>query len=308
MIKTNLALLNQASFRFVMCGCHEGGLKAIIGLLEAGYRFECFVCLTPDQAYKYNISGYYDYRDLAESRGIKIYIPHSYSLTSDEDLEFFQVQKFDLLIQGGWQRLFPEQIIRALSIGALGLHGSADLLPKGRGRSPMNWSLIEDRKRFLMHLFMIKPGVDDGDIIAIKDYDITCFDDIETLYFKYAIVYRRLLLENLPSILSRKFSTVPQLGEPTYYPKRSPDDGLINWDLMDVFQIYNLIRASTKPYPGAFAELDLGLIRIWRCRPFDSRIIYTSARYGEIVERFENRLIINCRGGLLLLDEWETIS
>ena len=44
---------------------------------------------------------------------------------------------------------FPEEILNTLSIGALGLHGSADMLPKGRGRSPMNWSLIEGKKRFL---------------------------------------------------------------------------------------------------------------------------------------------------------------
>jgi len=288
-----------------MCGCHEGGLKTVVGLIEAGYCFESFVCLTPEQAKKYQVSGYYDYRELAKSNGIEVYIPKSYSLKSKEDLEFFQTKRFDLLIQGGWQRLFPAKILETLKVGALGLHGSADLLPKGRGRSPMNWSLIENRKRFLMHLFLIKPGVDDGDVIAVKDYEITNYDDIETLYFKYSIVYRQLLLENLPTILSGNFSVIPQLGEPTYYKKRTPQDGHIDWETMDVFQIYNLVRATTRPYPGAFAQVGADLIRIWHCRPFDSRIIYSDVRYGEIVERFENRLLINCRGGLLLVDEWE---
>ena len=294
--------------RLVMCGCHKGGLKAIQGMLEAGYRFNWFVCLTPEQAKKYQVCGYYDYRQLADSNGIEVYIPRSYALTSEEDQSFFRTKKFDLLIQGGWQRLFPQEVLKTLNIGALGLHGSGDLLPKGRGRSPMNWSLIENRKRFLMHLLTMKSGVDDGDVIAIKNFDITSFDDIETLYFKYAIVYRQLLLENLPSILSNNFSTVPQLGKPTYYAKRTPEDGHIDWEIMEIWQIYNLVRATTRPYPGAFAEVEGSLIRIWRCRPFDFRIIYTSAKYGEIVERFENRILINCRGGLLLIDEYESIT
>ena len=170
----------------VMCGCHTGGVKAIEGLLSAGYKFNWFVCLTPEQSKKYHISGYYDYRNIADKYNIPYYIPESYSLKSKKDANFFYQNKFDLLLQGGWQRLFPKDIIQSLKIGAIGLHGSSDKLPKGRGRSPMNWSLIEGKKRFLMHLFMIKPGVDDGGIIAIDDFDITLFDDIETLYFKYS--------------------------------------------------------------------------------------------------------------------------
>jgi methionyl-tRNA formyltransferase len=293
--------------RLVMCGCHEGGVKAVEKLVDLGYSFEAFVCLTPEQASKNNVSGYFDYRPMADAMGIQTYIPKSYALTANEDQEFFQSKKFDLLIQGGWQRLFPSAVLSTLSIGAIGLHGSADFLPKGRGRSPMNWCLIEGRKRFLMHLFMIKCGIDDGDIIAVKDFDITPHDDIETLYFKYAIVYRSLLIENLPAILAGKCSSIQQNGEPTYYRKRSPQDGEVNWELMDVWEIYNMVRALKKPYPGAFATLESKSVRLWSCRPFDTRITYPSTKYGAIVERFDNRLIVNCRGGLLLIDEWERI-
>ena len=91
------------------------------------------------------------------------------------------MEKFDLVIPGGWQRLFPSKILSTLSIGSLGLHGSY-LLPKGRGRSPMNWSLIEG-KCIVYYASFVNPG-SDGDIIEIQDFDITEFDDIETMYFK----------------------------------------------------------------------------------------------------------------------------
>ena len=291
-------------FRLVMCGCHEGGVKAIEGILQAGYQFSAMVCLTPEQATRYGVSGYFDYRPLAESHDIPVYVPRTYSLTDPEDERFFRDQRFDLLIQGGWQRLFPAEVLNKLSVGALGLHGSADLLPKGRGRSPMNWSLIEGRKRFLMHLFMIKPGVDNGDVIGIQEFDITVFDDIETLYFKYNLVYRSLLLEHLPAIISGEVETVPQVGKPSYYPKRIPEDGRIDWENMDVWEVHNFIRAQTRPYPGAFGLVGDRDITIWKARPFDTRIRYDGVAYGQVVERFGNRLLINCRGGILLVDEW----
>jgi methionyl-tRNA formyltransferase len=294
--------------RLVMCGCHQGGAPAVEALLRHGYRFEHIVCLTPEQGVRYSVSGYFDYRPLAERHGIPVYHPRTYSLDSDPDRAFFELKRFDLLIQGGWQRLFPVEVLATLSIGALGLHGSADLLPKGRGRSPMNWCLIEGRKRFLMHLFLIKPGVDDGDVICIRDFDITPFDDIETLYFKYGLVYRDMLLETLPSLLQGSAHVVPQTGTPSYYPKRTPADGRVDWEAMDVWQVYDFVRAQTRPYPGAFARIGEKWVRIWRCRVFDSRMRYDNAAYGDEVERFGERLLVNCRGGLLLLDDYEILA
>jgi methionyl-tRNA formyltransferase len=291
--------------RIVMCGCHQGGANAILELVRHGYKFAAFVCLTPAQAVKYQISGYYDYRPMAKDLGIPVYVPETYSLTASADMDYFSQGRFDLLIQGGWQRLFPDVILKTLRIGALGLHGSADQLPKGRGRSPLNWSLIEGRKRFLMHLFIIQPGVDDGDVIGITDFDILDFDDIETLYIKYDLAYRKLLINHLPDVFAGVTRMHPQLGSASYYLKRTPEDGRIDWEEMDVWTIYNFVRGQSRPYPGAFGEIKGKVIRLWRCRPFDTRIRYEGLGYGEIIEKFGNRLLVNCRGGLLLIDEWE---
>ncbi len=297
-----------AAKRIVMCGCAEVGLNLIAPLLKAGVRFSHFVVLTPEQGEEYAVSGYADFRPLAEQYGIPIYVPETYALSDEADVAFFHDAHFDLLIQGGWQRLFPAAVLDALAIGAIGVHGSADFLPKGRGRSPLNWSLIEGRRRFLLHLFLIKAGVDDGDVFAVEDFDITPFDDIETLYLKVALRTRRMLLRHLPDLLTNKIECWPQLGEPSYYPKRTPEDGLIDWEKMDVGQIYNFVRAQTRPYPGAFGPLDGRTLRIWKVRPFDTRIRYPGAAHGAVVERFGERLLVNCRGGLLLVEDYEDIA
>ena len=294
--------------KIVICGSHYGGRLAVEALLEdKEYSISAFVCLTPKQAEKYSISGYYDYRELAEKHGISVYIPRTYTLKDEADVNFFKENKFDLIVQGGWQRLFPAAVLDQLQIGALGLHGSADMLPKGRGRSPMNWSLIEGKKRFLMHLFMIEDGVDDGDVIDVIDFDILEHDDIETLYYKYMMVYRDLLLANLPAILSGVYSVLPQIGTPSYYPKRTAKDGEIDWEEMDVWDIYNFVRGQTRPYPGAFAVISGKMVRLWKVRPFDTRLDYPNRAYGEVVDILDKKLVVRCRGGLLLLDNWEYI-
>ena len=137
---------------------------------------------------------------------------------------------------------------------------------------------------------------------------VETFDDIETMYFKYSLVYKNLLTENIHIVLSNNFATIPQIGEATYFSKRSEKDGIIDWEKMDVWEIYNFVRAQTKPYPGAYAYLDKDKIRIWRCRPFDTRIKFHNQKYGAVVERFKEKLLVNCRGGLLLIDEWEPYS
>jgi methionyl-tRNA formyltransferase len=291
-----------------MCGNHVGGEPVVRGLLEAGYRFEWFVCQTPDQAAASGVSGYFDYRLLAAEYDIPVYVPETFSLTSEPDTGFFCDHRFDLLVQGGWQRLFPQEVLATLRIGAIGVHGSSDFLPKGRGRSPLNWSLIEGRRRFVMHLFLITAGADDGDVFDTEIFDITEWDDIETLYWKYAIILRRMHLRSLPGLLSGEITPVPQVGTPSYYPKRTPADARLDWEAMDVWEIYNAVRAQTRPYPGAYGEIDGVLYRIWRCRPFDTRIVYPDAGYGSCVERFGGRMIVNCRGGLLVVDEHEELA
>src|SRR3989338_7611323 len=57
----------------------------------------------------------------------------------------------------GYMDLRP--FLKSLSVGAFGMHGSSKPLPFGRGRSPINWSLIQDKKIFYTHLFQYLPGV-----------------------------------------------------------------------------------------------------------------------------------------------------
>jgi len=292
------------SNKVVMCGCHESGLESISKLLADGLHIDYFVLVPAEKAAKLNISGYVDFEPLAKQHDIPVYYVDKYTLKSEKDQTFFKEQGFDLLIQGGWQRLFPQEILDTLRVGAIGGHGSAEFLPKGRGRSPLNWSVIEGRERFILHYFLIKPGADDGDIFHYEMFDINQWDDIHTLYLKMSMITHKVYREWIPKLLAGEYQLSPQTGKPTYYPKRTPEDGQLDWG-NSMTQVYDMIRSLTKPYPGAFSFIDQQKIFLYKAHPFDTRLDSPAYRIAEIVEVFGDRsFLIKCFGGLLRVTDY----
>lgn len=296
---------NNIDKKIVICGCTETGVDVLHYLLEHQIKITYIVSLTESQAIKYNVSGYCSFEDISKKYKIPIYYPKEYSLKTEDDLEFFNKNVFDILILGGWQRLIPESILNTLTIGGIGSHGSSELLPDGKGRSPVNWSLIEGKKRYILQLFLMTPGIDDGDIVDYDMCDINEWDTCRTLYYKISILQKIMLKKLIPKLASGDFNRIPQKGESTFYPKRNPEDGLIDWN-KTVFEIYDFIRALTKPYPGAFSYIEGNPIYMWKAQPFDTRLHYPYAQKGEIVDKFSNGdFLINCKSGLLLVTEYD---
>ena len=149
------------------------------------------------------------------------------------------------------------------------------------------------------------PGIDDGDILDFQTFDINKWDTCRTVYYKISVVQKRKLLELIPKLIKNKFKRIPQTGEPTFYPKRTPQDGLINWN-QNSEKLFDFIRAITKPYPGAFSHINKKKITIWNAQPFDTQITYDKNQIGEIVEKFfSGDFIVKCQEGSLLVTEYE---
>ena len=293
--------------KIVMCGCHEAGRNIFSFLVENGIRVDYVVTIDKKKAQQLNVSGYLDFGPLGEKFGVPVYYAEKYTLKGEKDIDFFTTNKFDLLIQGGWQRLFPDDVLNSLKVGAVGVHGSSDFLPKGRGRSPINWSLIEGKKRFILHFFLMKPGVDDGDVFHYEIFDINKWDTCKTLYYKNAMISKRVLKDWIPKLLKGDYKLFEQSGEPTYYPKRTVEDGRIDWKINTVFQIYDFVRALTRPYPGAFAFINKARIQIWQAQVFDTRITFNEKHLGEVIEVFDEDkvFVVNCNSGLLLVTDFD---
>ncbi len=293
-------------------GCKHTTQELATALIRNGIKIDHCLTISPELGAKEKVAGYHDLRPFLEAKEIPFTHAVKYSLKSDEDEANLLPLGLDLLLVMGWQRLIPDWFLSRLSIGAFGMHGSSRHLPYGRGRSPMNWSLIQNKTAFFTHLFKYEPGVDDGNVVGYRAFDITPFDTALTLHYKNTTSMIQLVLEHLPSLLDGSATYTPQDEQgATYYPKRTDDDGLIFWTdaTMDV---YNLVRAVTRPFPGAFTYLegDTGKkLMIWSAIPFDSQLLFPTAVPGEIVEVFsEGHFIVKTGTTSLLVLEFDGVD
>jgi UDP-4-amino-4-deoxy-L-arabinose formyltransferase/UDP-glucuronic acid dehydrogenase (UDP-4-keto-hexauronic acid decarboxylating) len=169
----------------------------------------------------------------------------------------------DVIFSFYFRRMISKDILSIPPSGAYNLHGS--LLPAYRGRVPVNWVLVNGEKQtgVTLHHMIEKP--DAGDIVGQKAVDIDFSDTARTLYDKLCNAAGELLEEILPLIREGNAPRTPQdLTKGSYFGGRKPEDGSIDWRWPAV-RIYNLIRAVTEPYPGAFAFLPGDeKIMIWR--------------------------------------------
>jgi methionyl-tRNA formyltransferase len=290
--------------RLGVVGCKHTTRDFIVGLSRAGVTIDHCVTIGPEKAIQQRVAGYYDLRPFLEARRVPYTVAETYSLKRDVDADRLLALRLDCLLVMGWQRLLPDWWLSSLSVGAFGMHGSFKPLPHGRGRSPMNWSLLQGRTVFFTHLFQYLPGVDDGPVVGAQMFDLTPFDTALTAHFKNMLASIRLCAEHLTPLMTGEAILTPQPNEPaSFWPKREEEDGIIYWSDTTT-DIYNLVRAVTRPFPGAISYLDDDrnkLIRVWRAIPFDSHLTWPTARPGEIVEVFYDGSFVVKTGDLSLL-------
>ncbi|MBN3173231.1 bifunctional UDP-4-amino-4-deoxy-L-arabinose formyltransferase/UDP-glucuronic acid oxidase ArnA [Pectobacterium brasiliense] len=170
----------------------------------------------------------------------------------------------DVIFSFYYRTLLSDDILQLPSFGAFNLHGS--LLPRYRGRAPVNWVLVNGETQTGVTLHKMVSRADAGDIVAQSVVAIDEEDTALTLHGKCRTAAAALLAQQLPLIRSREITLTPQDdSRASYFGRRTAADGLIDWQ-KSAREINNLIRAVTEPYPGAFTFLGERKVIIWRAR------------------------------------------
>lgn len=164
----------------------------------------------------------------------------------------------------GWYHMVPAAQRRLFPRGCFGLHAS--LLPAYRGGAPLNWALINGESETGVSLFELGDGSDDGPIHGQRRFAIADGDYIGDLLARAEAAAIDLLRDCLPEIAAGRRRPRLQTGSPSYGLQRRPEDGRIDWR-RSAEEIYRLIRATSRPYPGAFSHLDGDRVVIWRAAP-----------------------------------------
>jgi methionyl-tRNA formyltransferase len=159
----------------------------------------------------------------------------------------------DLLWIADYRYLLPQSLLDLAPLGAVNLHPS--LLPLYRGRAALNWALLHGESEVGLTAHFVDEGVDSGDIIAQRSVAIDAREDIGDALSKLYPLYTDLSIEVAAAFRNGAVPRTRQApGSWPIWPRRRPDDGLIDWSA-SAESVANLVRAVARPYPGAFSWL-----------------------------------------------------
>lgn len=251
------------------------------------------------------VSGFKGLSVLTEKYGIPVFEADSYFLTDEKTRKFMEENEFEIAISMGWQRLIPKDVLDKFQYGVYGFHGNCGYLPFGRGRSPLNWSIIQGDTRFNLNLFRYDENADSPNVFSTEMFSLTVHDDIRTAQYKNMICSKNLIRKLLKAYDEKNIQIRQESKDfDSWYMKRTASDGKIDFRGR-TRDIYNLIRGVAAPFPGAFAMCAGEKVTVWEAHPFDEMIDFSAYTPGEVVDVFDGKPVVRTVDGSLLIDRYE---
>lgn len=292
-LQMSIQVRNPASLRVVFVGASGFGYRAMQRLSKLP---ECQIAgvITSKRTFSisYNRAGvtnvlHQDFSIAKEEFGFPVYVMQE-RMTEPELIEQIKAWNPDLLLVVGWYHMVP-RVLRDIC-PAFGMHAS--LLPDYSGGAPLVWSIINGEKETGITLFRMEDGVDNGPILGQARVEIGARDSIADVYARIEEAGLRLVDKHLPQLARNEARLILQdEGKRRVFPQRSPADGLIKWEERDATEVFNFVRAQTRPYPGAFTLLNGEKLSIWWVKPIKCQ---TVTEPGHVYFEHEH-FIVGCR-------------
>lgn len=284
---------SPAPLRVVFVGASGFGYRAMQHLCKLP---ECQISgvITSKRTFSisYNQAGvtnvlHQDFTTAKQEYGLPVYVMQE-RMAEPELIAQIKTWAPDLLLVVGWYHMVP-RVLRDIC-PAFGMHAS--LLPDYSGGAPLVWSIINGEKETGITLFRMEDGVDNGPILGQARVAIKARDSIADVYSQIEEKGLQLIAKYIPLLASENPTLIPQdEANRRVFPQRAPSDGVIKWDEMNAEQVFNWVRAQTKPYPGAFTLLGSQKLTIWWVEQIE---IDSALKPGQAYFE-QGQLIVGCR-------------
>jgi methionyl-tRNA formyltransferase len=278
--------------RVIFVGTVHEAVPALGVLLDSGVEITEVVTLPAERAA--STSGFVDLEPLARAHAIEV--RRCADINSADSVRHVRELRPDLMVVTGWTRLLSAELLGVPRRGVVGFHAS--LLPRYRGRAPVNWAILRGEARTGNTMMYLDAGTDTGDIIDQQAVPIGPDDTCATVYAKVGEAGADMLGRHLRALLDGTAPRRPQGpadGPPL--PKRTPGMGITDWN-RPARAVHDWIRALTWPYPGAFGFLAGRKIMLW-ASALDSAGAAGVA--GEVVGWDEDGVRVATADGAILL-------
>ena len=235
--------------RAVVFAYHDVGVNCLKALLNAGIQVDLVVTHEDDP----NENVWFgSVAKLCQEKNISFIMPSASEL-NDLTPKLATLSP-DYIFSFYYRHMIPAQILACAKIAALNMHGS--LLPKFRGRAPVNWAILhgETETGATLHVMEVKP--DAGDIVGQVAVGIGPDETATDVFGKVSGAAVEVMNQVLPELIQGKVPRKPNdLQKGSYFGGRKPADGQIHWS-QTAQQVHDLVRAVAPPYPGAFTDHD----------------------------------------------------
>jgi len=275
--------------RIVLMGQAAFGEKVLGALLNRGEQVVA-VYVPPDQPGS-NID---PLKESAQQRGIPVFQPQRMRDPGVYD-KFVELAP-DLGVMAFVTDIVPQSILDCPRLGTIQYHPS--LLPRHRGRSAINWAIINGDTVTGITILWPDAGIDTGPILLQKEADISPNDTVGSLYYnKLFPLGVEAIMESIDLIHKGEAPRIPQdESQATYERPCREKDAVIDW-AQPIAKVYNLIR-GTNPQPGATTSLRGRKLKIFECEMIMQNV---TAAPGEIIESSDKGIAVAGQGGLLLI-------
>lgn len=272
---------------------------SIVYLGKSGYKIKAIITDDAYDEYAVNVN---DFKSLAKDIGCDLYTGKD--IYSDEIKHIISSYNIKCAISVNWRFILPQSFLKLFEYGIINFHLGS--LPDYKGNATANWAIINGEKEIYASIHKMDFELDSGDIIARKLIPIGPDSYIDEIIKHAEKIVPGLFEESLQKLFD----------SPSYYLKkgslngsrcfpRLPEDSYINWD-KDLQSIYRLIRASSRPFSGAYSFSESDKIIIWRAKPysFENRFFAIPGHIIKLIKSSGN-IVVACNDGMIEIEEIE---
>lgn len=276
--------------RTVLIGAVESTATALESLTAAGYPPNLLLTLDPTRGR----ARHSDYVDLAALADPATEVQHIRQTNAPEIVDRVRALAPDFLFIIGWSQVVGPALIAAARHFAIGFHPTA--LPVMRGRAPIAWTILLDVRETAASLFVIDEGIDSGPILAQHPITVDPRETADSLMDKHLDALRAMMAKLVPELAEGRYEMQAQDEDrASYCAGRRPQDGLIDWNA-PAKEIDRLVRASGRPYPGAFAYVGPERLTVWASQPVElAHPHYAIA--GQVLHFVDDQPVVFCGDG-----------
>lgn len=281
--------------KVIFLGTPEFGVNVLNKIYESSHEVVAVICQPDKPSGRGNKFVAPPVKVKALELGIPVY---QFNKIRVDGVETLKSLNADIMVTAAFGQILSQEIIDICPHGIINVHGS--LLPKYRGASPIQASIINGDTQTGVTIMQTEAGIDTGDMILSKNCEIFSTDTYGTLSEKLSVLGANLCVEALDLIENKKASFVPQNHEHATHTKMfKKEDTILNFN-KTAGEIVNLIR-GLNPNPVAVFYLNGESFKVFEARALacdsvakNGTIINASAKEG---------LVIKCEGGAVEIVE-----